>query len=129
MLVRERRRRKRGGPRGVTTYLHTIVDPFVRTDRHVLTARGGDRFDIVLAADCVYEFLYGAESWRLLIETFAALVADDGVVLISLERRGDDGVDAFLQESDAAGFEIKRVCRPQLDPVELYEMRRRVHRP
>ncbi|KAF0688495.1 Aste57867_19896 [Aphanomyces stellatus] len=54
-------------------------------------------FDIVLSCDCIYQPLYG-ESWRALALTMDVLCHRNPacVVLVSVERRHEDGIDDFL---------------------------------
>jgi len=61
----------------------------------VLLQRG---FDYVIACDCIYEPLYG-ESWKLLADVIDELlyVNPKAIVLVSCERRNQDGVDKFLK--------------------------------
>jgi hypothetical protein len=56
-------------------------------------------FDIVLNCDCVFEPLYG-KSWILLNETINELLRVNPlcVVVTSVERRQDDGIDSFLEQ-------------------------------
>ncbi|ETV75717.1 hypothetical protein H257_10098 [Aphanomyces astaci] len=54
-------------------------------------------FDVVLSCDCIYQPLYG-ESWCALAVTMDVLCKRNPacVVLVSVERRHEDGIDAFL---------------------------------
>jgi predicted nicotinamide N-methyase len=62
----------------------------------ILSNRKGERFDVILICDCVFEPLYG-DSWKLLCETLGVIVFDDSTeVLISCERRSEDAIDDFL---------------------------------
>ncbi|KAL7483232.1 hypothetical protein ACHAW6_008883 [Cyclotella cf. meneghiniana] len=56
-------------------------------------------FDIVLNCDCVFEPLYG-KSWVLLNEVINELLRVNPlcVVVTSVERRQDDGIDSFLEQ-------------------------------
>ncbi|RHY27639.1 hypothetical protein DYB32_006650 [Aphanomyces invadans] len=55
-------------------------------------------FDIVLSCDCIYQPLYG-ESWRALALTMDVLCKRNPacIVLVAVERRHEDGIDAFLE--------------------------------
>ena len=57
-----------------------------------------EKVDIVLACDCIYEPLYGT-SWQALAQTMELLCVTNPkcVVLMSVERRNQDGIDKFLE--------------------------------
>lgn len=65
----------------------------------------GDQVDVVICSDCVFEPVYGAESWRLLARTLACFKTQD--VVISLTRRGEsDGIDGFLTLCGSLGLHL-----------------------
>jgi hypothetical protein len=59
-------------------------------------------FDICLNCDCIYEPLYGRDSWMALADTLIALasLSPNTILLTSVERRTADGLDEFLDRLD-----------------------------
>lgn len=90
------------------------------------TNRSSTGFDIILNCDCVFEPLYG-KSWQLLNETINTLlkVNPKSVVVTSVERRQDDGIDDFLEEM--RGLEnvgsVKQVWKEEQRNIEIYVSR------
>ncbi|KDO28338.1 hypothetical protein SPRG_06577 [Saprolegnia parasitica CBS 223.65] len=94
-------------------------------------------FDLVLCCDCIYEPLYG-QSWRALALSMDVLCAANPAcrVLVSVERRHGDGIDAFLAFlPDATSLSAtlhRRVPKPtkalcdEGDVLEIYLIQ---HRP
>jgi hypothetical protein len=69
-------------------------------------------FDICLNCDCVYEPLYGEESWKALADTLAELASRNPSCLFitSVERRTADAVEKFLERLERS---------PHISKVEL----------
>lgn len=76
----------------------------------------------MLCADCVYVPLYG-ESWRALAACLVALCSLHlkTRVLVSVQRRNNDGVDLFLAQL-AVELQVERVRALELKgaKVEIY---------
>jgi hypothetical protein len=87
-------------------------------------------FDICLNCDCIYEPLYGRESWMALADTLIALatLSPSTIILTSVERRSADGLDGFLDrlaQSPHIGC-TERVLRNDDDKhhvIEIYVTR------
>ena len=102
------------------TNLSTLASPGVTAktlewdDIRDLEACGA--IDVILAADCIFQPLYGASFplWDV-IKRFNALARDAErplpTILLSSERRPNDGVDAFLETAQAEGAEVKEWWR------------------
>ena len=72
---------------------------------HALKAEhlGGKAPDVILACDCIFAPLFGSSF--LLLEMLCALAAvETTTTLLALERRYDDGAEAFFEQATAAGF-------------------------
>jgi hypothetical protein len=90
-------------------------------------------FDICLNCDCIYEQLYGRESWQALADVLAevARVSPSTLLVTSVERRNGDGLEDFLQRLEASGTvqrPIQRALRIDDDPhhvIEIYVARGR----
>lgn len=69
----------------------------VAETRAYMAAHPDERVDIVLSCDCIYEPLYG-KSWQPLAQTMELFCRENArcVVIMCVERRNQDGVDAFL---------------------------------
>eukprot|EP00747_Dinoflagellata_sp_TGD_P063919 gnl/TRDRNA2_/TRDRNA2_153660_c0_seq1.p1 gnl/TRDRNA2_/TRDRNA2_153660_c0~~gnl/TRDRNA2_/TRDRNA2_153660_c0_seq1.p1 ORF type:complete len:212 (-),score=44.88 gnl/TRDRNA2_/TRDRNA2_153660_c0_seq1:44-619(-) len=82
-----------------------------------LVTKEGSPFELVLCCDCVYEPLYG-ESWRSLVETVEALCrGPETTALVSLQRRGSegiDGVDRFLERL-GQNLEVEKLCTREFE--------------
>ena len=93
-----------------------------------LLARLGATPDVVLAADCVFQGLFGDPA--PLLRALDALCGDDTVALVACERRPDDGFDAF-QTAARATFDVRAVravgpgAGAAVGDVVIHEMRRR----
>lgn len=87
------------------------------------------RFDFILCSDCVYESCYG-ESWRELAEAIDKLSDERTTVLVSMQRRDDPALDAFVARLEE-DFQVELLCsRKALSGmVEVYSARRRVEAP
>ena len=91
-------------------------------DRHL----DGAGPDVILGCDVVFEPLFGGGAragGNPLLEVLGGLARDDTVVLLALERRKDDGIDAFFREAALAGYAYE-VLRA-VDGVMIVEMARR----
>jgi len=81
--------------------------------------------DVILAADCIFQPLYG-DSWPLwdVLKRFSALAQDAGraqpVILLSAERRPDDGIDKFLDLARSCG-EVREWWQLE-DRVFIYQL-------
>lgn len=80
-------------------------------------------FDYVLNCDCVYEPLYG-KSWELLVEVIdeCLKVNPNCVVITSVERRNQDGIDTFVERMEQCEHaeEVKKVLDDPSRNLELY---------
>lgn len=86
---------------------------------------GASQFGMILCCDCVFEPLYG-DSWRLLCDALAVLAPDANTrVLVSLERRSQDGVEKFLARL-AQDFVVKERWS-NFRPDQLEELLRKSH--
>ena len=82
---------------------------------------GGEPPGLIIACDCIFAPMFG--DTFLLLTMLRALAAPQTRILVGLERRPDDGAEAFFAHADAAGFVstlLLRVAR-----VVVVEMRRR----
>ena len=72
-------------------------------------------FDLVFNCDCIYEHLYGNESWQALLQCQEVLLQHkpDTICITAVERRNGDGVDSYLQACAASPY-IARVERIDL---------------
>lgn len=76
--------------------------------------------EVVLAADCIFQPLYG-DSFPLwdVLQRLAQLARHSGrqnpTVLLSAERRPNDGVDGFLDIARGDGAEIEELWRYEND--------------
>jgi hypothetical protein len=79
-------------------------------------AQADDGFDLVFNCDCIYEHLYGKESWQALLQCQEVLLRHkpNTICITAVERRNGDGVDAYLQAC-AASQHIARVERVDLN--------------
>lgn len=93
-----------------------------------LLARLGTNPDVVLAADCVFQGLFGDPA--PLLRALDALCGENTVALVACERRPDDGVAAF-QSAARATFDVRAVravgpgAGAAVGDVVIHEMRRR----
>ena len=76
---------------------------------------GGDLFDVVLAADCIYmPYLHG-----LLLDSIAALMAPTGVALLPFALHGntaDEEVWGIVELAKEKGFRVDVLEAEQLTP-------------
>jgi Lysine methyltransferase len=76
------------------------------TDAKDATARASPSqpflFDICLNCDCIYEPLYGRDSWMAMADILIELasLSPNTILLTSVERRNADGLDGFLDRLD-----------------------------
>lgn len=83
-------------------------------------------FDICLNCDCIYEPLYGRESWESLADVLAEISrqSPDTVLISSVERRTADGLENFIERLQATGVveSVQRVLRNEEDPHHIIEV-------
>ena len=83
--------------------------------------------DIILISDCVYAPLYG-ESYIALADTINRFASHTTIILNSLERRNEDGVDEFFAYAKTLGIShelVRKAYDEEEDAeLELYVMRR-----
>lgn len=77
--------------------------------------------DMLIACDCIFQPLFG-DSFLLLQMLCALCAPERTVVLIALERRPNDGADAFFAQAASRGFHSKLLLRKER--VLVVEMRR-----
>jgi hypothetical protein len=63
-----------------------------------LTTRLGGEVDVVFAADCIFQTLFGDA--MPLLEVLLQLCSERTVVLLATERRPNDGIDAFVAAAE-----------------------------
>jgi len=79
-------------------------------------------FDVLVSCDCIYEPLYG-ESWKALLGQMIALSHANSRILVTVERRTNDGVDKFLELAVNKGLKYEIVHTVQLAQIcEVYEI-------
>ena len=76
--------------------------------------------DLLIACDCIFQPLFG--SAFLLLQMIQALAGPETIVILALERRKDDGAEAFFEQAGAAGFATE--LRLRRERVIVCEMRR-----
>ena len=76
--------------------------------------------DLLIACDCIFQPLFG--SAFLLLQMIQALAGPETIVILALERRKDDGAEAFFEQAAAAGFATE--LRLRRERVLVCEMRR-----
>jgi Lysine methyltransferase len=83
-------------------------------------------FDICLNCDCIYEPLYGRESWEALADVLAEVArqSPETVLISSVERRSGDGLEDFIQRLEGTGAveSMKMVLRNDEDPQHIIEI-------
>ena len=93
-----------------------------------LLARLGTTPDVVFAADCVFQGLFGHPA--PLLRALESLCGDETVALVACERRPEDGLDAF-DAAARATFDVRTVravgrgAGAAVGDVVIREMRRR----
>lgn len=84
-----------------------------------------DKIDVILISDCIYEGLYG-ESWKALAKVINKYLTENTIVLNSLERRKEDGIDKFFKFClQNYGIHNTQVLTEALDDghvIQLYQM-------
>lgn len=93
----------------------------------ILQQADGGTFQVCLNCDCVYEPLYGEESWKALADTLSELAKQNPSILLvtSVERRNADAVEKFVERLGQSPYvsEVTRVLRDDKDPhhpIEIY---------
>ena len=69
------------------------------TDAESVVKLSEQSIDLILAADCISSDVYGKEAWMALARTLWQLLRVQSAhaqALVACQKRGDDGVDAFL---------------------------------
>eukprot|EP00980_Cylindrotheca_fusiformis_P001910 scaffold437_cov111-Cylindrotheca_fusiformis.AAC.8 len=83
-------------------------------------------FDICLNCDCIYEPLYGRDSWEALADVLGSLAKKSPKTLLvtSVERRNGDGLDDFFKRLLATGSvaPIDQVLRNEDDKHHVIEI-------
>jgi len=83
-------------------------------------------FDICLNCDCVYEPLYGRDSWEALADILGSIAKKSPSTLLvtSVERRNADGLENFIQRLEATGHvePMKQVFRNAEDKHHIIEI-------
>ena len=81
--------------------------------------------DFVLVSDCIYQHLYG-DSWRALAQVLRRVSGPETLILNSIERRKDDGVDAFVAYAGELGVRVssaRESVGPNGEQLLMLEMR------
>ncbi|CAJ1968555.1 unnamed protein product [Cylindrotheca closterium] len=96
---------------------------------------GEDKFDICLNCDCVYEPLYGRDSWEALADILGVMAkaSPNTLLVTSVERRNGDGLENFIERLEATGNvePMKQVLRNADDKhhvIEIYITRGKSNR-
>jgi hypothetical protein len=83
-------------------------------------------FDICLNCDCVYEPLYGRQSWESLADVLIEIAKQSPSTLLvtSVERRNQDNLDGFLTKLKMSGVigKIDCVIKDSTDPHHIIEI-------
>ena len=82
---------------------------------------GGACPDLIIACDCIFAPIFGSSF--LLLQMLTFLAGPGTTVLLAVERRKDDGAEAFFEQAAEAGFET--TLRLRVERVLLCEMVRR----
>jgi hypothetical protein len=63
-------------------------------------------FDICLNCDCIYEPLYGKDSWMALADVLQTIAehSPHTIMITSVERRNADGLESFFDRLHSCGF-------------------------
>ncbi len=75
---------------------------------------------VIVACECIFSPLFG--DTHLLLNVLCALAGPRTRILVGLERRPDDGAEAFFAHAERAGFATTLLLR--LDRVVVAGMRR-----
>jgi len=89
-----------------------------------IEAAGRRSYDVLLGADIVYH--QSPEEVAMLVDTIAALLAPNGVMLLAYEWREDwETTDAFHEECEARGLSVENSLLCDADPDEqlLFKLR------
>ena len=76
--------------------------------------------DVIIACDCIFAPIFG-DSF-LLLRMLIALASSRTLCIVALERRPNDGAEAFFEQAVAAGFDVA-VCMRR-ERVVVCQMRR-----
>lgn len=83
-------------------------------------------FDICLNCDCIYEPLYGRDSWEALADLLGCMAKKSPTTLLvtSVERRNGDGLEDFFERLMATGnvAPIQQVLRNDEDKHHIIEI-------
>jgi hypothetical protein len=83
-------------------------------------------FDICLNCDCIYEPLYGRDSWEALADVLGSMAkkSPNTLLVTSVERRRGDGLENFFERLLATGSvaPIKQVLRNDDDKHHIIEI-------
>ena len=83
-------------------------------------------FDVCLNCDCIYEPLYGKDSWQALADVLSVIAerSPSTLLVTSVERRKGDGLEDFLQRLTSSGKvgPIPRVFRDDDDKHHVIEI-------
>eukprot|EP00934_Nitzschia_sp_Nitz4_P007425 Nitzschia sp. Nitz4//scaffold108_size72880//14748//15632//NITZ4_005808-RA/size72880-processed-gene-0.47-mRNA-1//-1//CDS//3329532648//7415//frame0 len=83
-------------------------------------------FDICLNCDCIYEPLYGRDSWEALADLLGELarLSPRTLLVTSVERRVADGLENFVERLEAIGtvHPLRKVLRNDEDPHHIIEI-------
>ena len=83
-------------------------------------------FDICLNCDCIYEPLYGRQSWESLADVLIEIAKQSPTTLLvtSVERRNQDNVEGFLTKLKGSGVigKIDCVITDNTDPHHIIEI-------
>lgn len=96
--------------------------------RAYFAAHPNEPIDVVLSCDCIYEPLYG-KSWQPLAQTMELICQANPrcVVIMGVERRNQDGIDAFLAfatDATALTWELRECAvGSKQNRLELYYLR------
>jgi hypothetical protein len=85
-----------------------------RTDNSGSNSTNNDmfQFDVCINCDCIYEPLYGRDSWEALADILQMMAEVSPLTLLvtAVERRNADGLEDFLNRLQSS---------PHVQPVEL----------
>ena len=83
-------------------------------------------FDICLNCDCIYEPLYGRQSWESLADVLIEIAKQSPTTLLvtSVERRNQDNLEGFLTKLKGSGVigNIDCVITDNTDPHHIIEI-------
>lgn len=103
------------------------VEPHNSSISKVVAPSSFFSFDICLNCDCIYEPLYGKDAWMALADVLAAMakISPRTILITSVERRVEDGLESFLQRLEESPFVSKSECVMRNDQdkhhvIEIY---------